>query len=224
MRTARIVYPGYPHHVILRGNNRRRLFSYRSEYRGFVRLVADATREHAVDLHNLCLMSNHVHLIATPDRPDALAKWVKSFAQRYAQIRNQLRDGSGKLFEQRYRSKPILTETYLGRVTAYVELNPLRGGLTQRLIDYSWTTYRLHCGATERSEVPLAAWTPSPWFLGLGGTDWDRVRAFREWIDEYDGQNGAGLTEEHLREFEEADAASSPYTRRLERPNRRRAR
>lgn len=224
MRSARTVYPGYPHHIILRGNNRRRLFSFRSEYRLFLRLLGDATSAHPVKLHNLCLMSNHVHLIATPDEHYALAKWVKSFAQRYAQTRNQIREGSGKLFEQRFRSKPILTERYLGNASAYLELNPMRAGLKHRLLDYPWTTYRLQAGAAERSEVPATLWTPSPWYLELGRNDWERVGAFRRWIEECNIQGPTELTEEHLRAFDEAEAASSPYTRRLERPNRKRAR
>src|SRR6266545_1009411 len=223
MRMPRIVHPGYPHHIILRGNNRRRLFSYPTEYRSFIWFVANATRHYPVVVHNLCLMSNHVHIIATPDERDALSDWVKSFAQRYAQTRNQKRDASGKLFEQRFRSRPILTESYLACATAYVELNPIRAGLKQRLIDYPWSTYRLQSEAVARTEIPPSLWTPSPWYLSLGAHFWERARAFAAWLQHYAGQGGEGLADDHLREFEAADAVSAPCTRRLERPNRRRA-
>ncbi len=65
-RQARIVIPGQPHHVYLRGNNRRRLFSSGADYERFIACLTLGISASECVLHQLTLMTNHVHLIATP--------------------------------------------------------------------------------------------------------------------------------------------------------------
>lgn len=97
---CRIVVPGRPHHVVIRGNNRRRLFSYSSCYRRFLRYLADALRHTGCRLHALALMTNHVHLVITPPDAAALSSCVKRLAQRYAVQRNARFAASGKGLEE----------------------------------------------------------------------------------------------------------------------------
>src|SRR5205823_3755859 len=107
MRKNRDIAPGLPNHFVLRANNRRRLFSYESEYRQFLAFLDDARLKYGCLIHALALLANHLHMMVTP--PTVVAGWklVQSCAQRYAQWRNRRRDGSGKLFEQRFTSVPI---------------------------------------------------------------------------------------------------------------------
>src|SRR5690348_13876250 len=123
MRKARLIVPDHPHHVILRGNNRRRLFSYPNDYFAFVRYLGDALEKHGGLLHALTLMTNHIHMLLTPG--ESLPKLVHSMSMRHAQRRNRQRDSSGKLFEERYHSFPILGEGQLALTTAYIENNPV---------------------------------------------------------------------------------------------------
>ncbi|HUS68751.1 MAG TPA: transposase [Kofleriaceae bacterium] len=204
---------------MLRGNNRRRLFSYSSDYRCFLRMVESATERFPVELHNLVLMTNHMHIIATPANEPVLSLWVKDFAHGWACQRNRQRNGTGKVFEQRFLSFVIDTDAYLAACTKYVELNPVRAGLKRSLEEYPWSTYRLHAGL-EKSEVSAKAWTPGLWFIGLGKDDVDRRGAFREALGEYDG---SGLPEKHERHILSIETLSDPYGQRLERPNRQRA-
>src|SRR5581483_10875885 len=123
---SRVIIPGLPHHLILRGNNRRRLFSYPTEYSRFLWDMWRAQRRAPVAVHAIMLMKNHVHLIVTPPDADTLAGWVRGFAQRYAQLRNARRSGSGKLFEERFTRIPIRSERQLAVTMAYLDLNPVR--------------------------------------------------------------------------------------------------
>jgi putative transposase len=182
-RAPRLVIAGQPHHVIVRGNNRRRLFSWHSDYRRFLYYLDRGLAQTGCTAHALAMMANHVHLVVTPPVDGAIAALVKSFAQRYAQYRNGRRDGSGKLFEQRYLCKPILDEAQLAITTVYCDLNPLGGawlGDGQRL---RWSTFGHHVGRPGESAIPARLWTPSGWYLGLGAAPAARVAAFLGWVD-----------------------------------------
>jgi putative transposase len=179
------VVPGYPHHLILRGNNRRRLFSRDVERRLFLALVCDAIERTGVKLHALALMSNHVHELASPPDERALAAFVKWFAQAYAARRNRAKGGSGKLFEARFKSKLVLDDAGLAIETAYIETNSVRAGLVKDPMLDPWSTYPIHAGQPERSAFPVEYWTPSPWYLGLAETPHERARLYRDFVAAY---------------------------------------
>lgn len=179
-----VVLPGVPQHVILRGNNRRRLFSYPTCYSYFLSALGRSAELTLCAIHALALMANHVHLLVTPPTSLALSRFVHGFAQRYAMHRNRARGGTGKLFEERFKNFGLRDAQQYGRLHAYIELNPMRAGISSSPGAHPWTTYRLHSGEADRSAVPSWLWTPSPWWLGLGANDAERARVHREWIDE----------------------------------------
>ena len=176
--------PGVPHHVWLRGNNRRRLFSWKWEYRLFLRLVDEARRKYGCLIHALVLMVNHIHMLMTPPSKEDGSAFIGNVSQRYAQRRNQLRHGSGKLFEQRFEAEPVTDAAYLATVTAYIELNPVAAGICDDPSQYRWSTHGLHIGRPELSEVPLELWTPSDWYDGLGDTVVERADRYAEWVEQ----------------------------------------
>jgi len=213
-RTARIVTPGWPYHLVVRGNNRRRLCSYASDYRRLIDLVEKAAARVGCLLHVVCIMSNHVHFIVTPPTEAALSAFVRYFAQPFAQRRNRQRDGSGKLFEQRFFSKRIETDEQLAVCTAYIELNPVRAGVVQGPGDYLWSSYRLHACDPRPSAIPARAITPSAWYRSLGRDPGAQARAYREFVT---------LVAADGREPEHGPPEPAATAKRLERPDRTRA-
>ena len=181
-RGPRQVLEGVPHHIVLRGNNRRRLFSYPRDYLHFLSLMGRHLSNSEVALHALCLMPNHVHLLATPFQTMALGTFVKRVAQRYAQVRNKRFATTGKLFEQRYYSKPMNSERHLAIATAYIDLNPVRAHLVGDGNDYAWSTHRIHCGLACRSKMLDSLWSPSDWYRRLGADPGTQAAAYRDWI------------------------------------------
>ena len=137
LRREQRVIPNQPNHVVLRGNNRRNLFSYANDRDFFIRLLRRFADDSCL-FHNIALLTNHVHLVATPDSVEALSGCIKNCSQQYATYRNKRRGGSGKLFEERFFSKPIADDFHMAVVSAYVDLNPTDAHmpLTQR----RWTT------------------------------------------------------------------------------------
>ena len=181
-RVARSVVPGVPHHVVLRGNNRRKLFSYPRDYNQLLYLVGRQLDEGGASLNGFCLMTNHVHLLVTPEKKHSLGKFIKGFAQRYAQIRNRRSKASGKLFEERYYSKPVASEAHLALTTAYIDLNPVRAGIRDAAEDYRWSTFCIHAGV-EPASTFLPLWSPSAWYASLAEDHPRRAAAYREWAD-----------------------------------------
>ncbi len=206
-----------------RGNNRRRLFSYSTDYRTVLRYILDALSrvDFAVRVHAIALMANHLHLIVTPETEPALSEFVKSFAQRYTNYRNRAKDGSGKLFEERFKSKAILDDVYLATCHGYLELNPVRAHIVDAPDTYRWTSYR-HLARTGTSE-PLFddLITPSAWYLDLGSNAQARASEFARWVEAW---HIFGSAPKDVERWRQVESYSDPYTRRLERPDRSRAR
>ena len=71
-RMARIVVPGYPHHVTQRGNRRQKTFFGDDDYRYYIELLSESAQQANTEIRAYCLMPNHVHLVMVPDRDDGL--------------------------------------------------------------------------------------------------------------------------------------------------------
>jgi putative transposase len=210
-----------PAHVILRANNRRRLFSYPRDYRQFAWLLDRAASAMSCPTHALCLMANHVHKLTTPPAHEDLSACIKSYAQVYAQRRNRERGGSGKLFEERYYSKLVTSDIQFVLTTFYIEANPLRAGLVDDALAYPWSTHAFHAGEPTRSALHPACWKPSRWYLSLGDTPAQRALVYRKRFDDY---LEAGRQPDHADEVAQIETRSAkPYRRRLLRPNGSRA-
>ena len=142
-RQARVVIPGVAHHVTQRGNRRQRTFFCDADYRTYLRLAAEAFALHEVEVWAYCLMPNHVHLIAAPKRPEALAAAVGATHVRYTRQVNLRERWTGYLWQGRFASFPM-DEEHLRQCLRYVALNPVRAGLVARAIDWPWSSARAH--------------------------------------------------------------------------------
>ena len=217
MTRQRVVEPGIPHHVILRGNNRRIIASFASDFRRLLRLMIDAVLDTGCLVLAGALLANHLHLIVTPPDEASLPTFVRHWAQRYARRRNLARGGSGKLFDQRYSSKPLRDDAALAAATRYVDLNPVRAGCITAPEAYRWSTAALHLGCPN-PDWPSELWHPSPWYLALADDDAARANLYRGWLD----ADRAG-TEVELRSADDEAHACLHYGRRLRRPDGTRA-
>jgi putative transposase len=209
---AHQVYPGLPHHVVLRGNNRRRLFSYPRDRLDLLRLVDRASSAVGVPVHAFSLVTNHGHLIATPPTVEALSEFVKRFAQSYAWRRNHALDRSGKLFEERFYCKPITSDAQYCRTSVYVDLNGMRAGLCRSPEQHRWCSYRLHTRGTDPL-LPEGLWTPHPWWLALGRDDASRGRAYQTIVEGLAHQAVGAELDHHVVVAERAIVSQIPDRR-----------
>lgn len=142
-RIARVVIPGYPHHVTQRGNRRQRTFFNDADYRTYMLLTSKAKSEAGADIWAYCLMPNHVHLIIVPDCQDSLAKLFRDTHRRYTRRVNKRENWRGHLWQERFHSCPM-DEQHLLTAVRYVELNPVRAGLCDKAEDWPWSSVHAH--------------------------------------------------------------------------------
>lgn len=141
-RRPRLFLEGVPQHIIQRGNNRRTIFTDDAERRQYLAWLGEITEDRGLDIHAYVLMTNHVHLLATPNAADSVSKTLQSLGRRYVPYFNSRHDRSGTLWEGRYRSALVDSESYFLACSRYIELNPIRAGLVRRRRDYAWSSYR----------------------------------------------------------------------------------
>jgi putative transposase len=176
-RLPRLTVPGYPHHIIQRGNNRQPIFSSRADYETLLGLLDEHARQAKVAIHAYVLMSNHFHLLATPDDPNGIPRTMQSVGRRYVRYFNQTQGRTGTLWEGRYRSTLIQAERYLLACMAYIDLNPVRAGLTETAGDYPWSSYSHYVGLRVDRLI-----TPHALYWELGNTPFAREAAYASMV------------------------------------------
>jgi putative transposase len=176
-RLPRLTLPGYPHHVIQRGNNRQAIFAKTADYQRLLDLLDDNARQFDVAIHAYVLMSNHFHLLVTPQSSDGLPQMMQAVGRRYVRYFNDSQQRSGTLWEGRYRSTLIQTERYLLACMVYIDLNPVRAGLVAQAADYPWTSHGHYIGRQMDKLV-----TPHPLVWELGNTPFAREAAYAELV------------------------------------------
>ena len=142
-RTARVIIPGIPHHVIQRGNRRQSVFFNDQDRIEYLRILKEQGQRFSVSFWAYCLMDNHVHLIAVPDTKDSLAQAIGQTHRQYTRRINFREGWRGYLWQGRFASYP-LDETYVYAAVRYVERNPTRAGIVQKAEDYLWSSAKAH--------------------------------------------------------------------------------
>ena len=112
-RQPRFVLPGHPQHVIQRGNNRNAIFVDEADYWFYLDTLREACDRFACRVHAYVLMTNHVHLLMTPDGEAEIGKVMQSLGRRYVQYFNYRYRRTGTLWEGRYKAALLDTEPYL---------------------------------------------------------------------------------------------------------------
>jgi putative transposase len=142
-RLARIVIPGFPHHVVQRGNRRQPTFFQPDDYRNYLALISHWCHRHDVTIWAYCLMTNHVHLILVPSAKDGLRRAISETHRRYSRKINFRNDWRGYLFQGRFSSYPLDTKLLL-QAARYIERNPVEAGLVTEPEEYPWSSAHAH--------------------------------------------------------------------------------
>jgi putative transposase len=168
-RILRAVVPGLPHHITQRGNGRQNVFISDEDRQLYLDLLRRHAERYDLRIWAYCLMPNHVHLVAVPDRINSLARVMGRTHAEYARYFNLKRRRSGHLWEGRYFSCP-LEDLHLRRAMAYVERNPVRAALVSEAADYRWSSAPLHVRGQEDGWLDCTAWRQQ-----YDGTQWLHV-------------------------------------------------
>lgn len=197
-RLPRLTLPGYPHHVLQRGNNRQAIFATSADYQAMLDVLHENALKFKVAIHAYVLMPNHFHLLVTPETADGLPQMMQAVGRRYVRWFNAASGRTGTLWEGRYKSTVIEAQPYVLPCMAYIDLNPVRAGLVASAVqvaDYPWSSYGHYAGLRTDRLI-----TPHPLVWGLGNTPFAREDAYASMVRDgvSAGQQGA-LTDAVLR-------------------------
>ena len=174
-RLKRVSLIGVPEHVIQRGNNRQNCFASEEDMKAYLHWLKEYSKKYQVGIHAWVLMTNHVHLLCTPQKEEAISKMMQSVGRMYVRYFNYTYKRSGTLWEGRFKSGLIQSERYLLEVYRYIELNPVRANMVNDPSENRWSSYQ--CNGLGKTSDLL---TPHPEYLALGSTIQERQVNYRD--------------------------------------------
>ena len=160
-----------------RGNNRQDIFLSVADYQYLLGLIGENAQKFEVDIHSYVLMTNHFHLLATPQTAVGLPQMMQAVGRSYVRYFNDMYGRSGTLWEGRYRSTLIQMDRYLLACMAYIDLNPVRAGLVSDVRDYPWSSHAFYVGMRNDKLI-----TPHSLFWELANTPFSRETAYFELV------------------------------------------
>jgi putative transposase len=165
-------------HIVQRGDNRRACFHDDQERQRYLELMEHYGKKYHCDLHAYVLMSNHVHILLTVREHNAQSLFMKDLSQQTAHWVHMRHGGTGTMWDGRYHSSHIDSDTYLLTCQRYIELNPVRAGMVELPAAYRWSSYRANAEGKESTLL-----TPHPVYLALGKDEVARRIAYMALFD-----------------------------------------
>jgi len=188
-RKPRFFLSDAPVHVVQRGNNRQAVFFSDSDYLAYLNWLREGCERYGCDIHAYGLMTNHTHLLATPQATDSISRMLQYLGRRYVPYINHTYGRSGTLWEGRFKASLIQAAGYLLTCYRYIELNPVRAQMVGAPQEYRWTSYRANALGVFDPVV-----RPHGLYLALGEDDTRRREAYRGLFRGHiDGQDLEGI-------------------------------
>ena len=177
-RLPRLCMPGIPQHIIQRGTNRQACFASEADFSAYAYWLNDCARKNRVAIHAWVFMTNHVHILATPECRQGVSRMMQTLGRHYVRYFNHTYRRTGTLWEGRFRSCVVSAEEYLLLCQRYIELNPVRAGMVATPEQYAWSSYKAN-----GLGWPSKLWTPHRVYKELGKTTEERTKAYRVLFD-----------------------------------------
>ena len=128
-RKPRFYQSGVPAHVFQRGHNKFPVFFEDFDYLEYLRCLKRSADKHGCYIHAYVLMTNHIHLLLTPQREDSISQMFQGIGRDYVRYINQKYQRCGGLWEGRHKGNIIESCRYLLSAMRYIEMNPVRAGM-----------------------------------------------------------------------------------------------
>ena len=203
-RKLRLEFPGAMYHVMSRGDQREDIFLCDVDRYDFLKTLAEACRKTGWQVHALCLMRNHYHLVLETPNANLVAgmAWLQSTYTIRLNNRHKL---SGHVLSGRYKAQLVegSGNGYLRSACDYVHLNPIRARLLpaeEHLLAYPWSSFPLYLCAPEHRPQ----WLRADRLLGEHGIQADTPAGRQEFERHMERRRLEEVDEEKLEEFRRA--------------------
>jgi putative transposase len=141
--------------------------------------LQEAAARHRVAIHAYVLMTNHNHLLVSPETAFSLPRAMRHVNWRYSRYANDSQARTGSIWEGRYRAHLVEADRYFFACMRYIEMNPVRAGMAKTPRDYRWSSYKANA---EAKADPII--TPHPLYADLGATAEGRAENYRSLFDD----------------------------------------
>ncbi len=184
-RQARLDVPGALHHIMVRGNDKTKIFRDDEDKARFLERLGQNIEEGKSAVYAWVLMDNHIHILFKSGE-DGISTVMRKLLTWYAQYFNRRHGRTGHLFENRYKSILCDEDNYLLALIRYIHLNPVRAKLVanlEQLDRYRWTGHRAIIGKMSH------AWMDVDRVLAeFGSTRRKALHEYRRFMQEGFGQ------------------------------------
>jgi len=167
------------YHIAQRGNNKNKIFLDEDDYKEFLSLLKRYKHKYLFELYHYCLMKNHIHLLVKIIKKKDMAKLFQGIFQSFQYHHRRKYNYCGSLYQNRYKSILIQTESYLLECGRYIERNPLRAQIVNSPGRYRWSSY-LFYATGERNMVI----TPNPLYAELAKTIQKRRKLYIDYVSQ----------------------------------------
>jgi len=144
-RQARIYSDTGIYHVMIRGNDKQKIFLEDEDRRRFISTLFEKALEENIDIYAYCLMNNHVHLLLHEEDCN-IARLMKRINVSFAYYFNKKYKRVGHLFQDRFKSEIVDNDGYLLAAVRYIHNNPVKAGIVNSPEKYSWSSYNDYIG------------------------------------------------------------------------------
>ena len=185
--------PGGPQHIVQRGNDRQPTFFADADRVRYLTDLNEIALRVGCHVHAYVLMTNHVHLLATPTERGQIGHVTQSLGRRYVRYINYRYHRTGTLWEGRYKACPVQDLTHVLRCYRYIELNPVRAKMAADPGDYRWSSYRANAHG---QHDPLVH--PHGDYIRLSAEPDERLAVYRALVMEHIDPTELDAIREHL--------------------------
>ena len=179
-RKPRFYLPNIPVHIVQRGHSREPVFFENEDYHTFLYWLFEASERYGCTVHAYVLMTNHIHLLVTPDNKQSVSSMMQYIGRRYVPYINKTYGTSGSIWEGRYKASMIHDDEYLLTCMRYIELNPVRANMVKSPSAYRWSSYKVNALGKDDKLI-----SPHEIYKQLGRTKATRQAAYKALFKAY---------------------------------------
>jgi putative transposase len=143
------------YHIVLRGINKQRIFEDNQDYRKFLETIKTNKYKSGYIVYAYCLMNNHIHLLIK-EGTESLGNTFRRIGASFVYWYNWKYNRCGHLFQDRYKSEPVETDSYFLTVLRYIHQNPIKAGINKEVERYPWSSYREYITKPEICDTAFA--------------------------------------------------------------------
>jgi len=173
-RKSRFYQPGMPVHVFQRGHNKEPTFFDDEDYLVYLRCLKESAERCGCLVHAYVLMTNHVHLLVTPETSEAISTLFQGIGRHFVPYMNKAYQRRGSLWEGRHKGSLVESEAYFLACMRYIEMNPVRAGMVDHPAQYRWSSYAVNAQGVDNAVIQA-----HEQYLALDNTPEARQAAYR---------------------------------------------